>query len=299
MDRAVQKTDDDAASSKLSAASKGYFSDRYLPLLYPGSTAQRLPLINIGTYCRIYSIQKLVADFVSRTESCTERAIVSLGAGSDTRAFHLLPELKNLYYYEIDFPTMVEAKKNKIAKHRELSSVIEEAGNRYHLIGCDLRELSRNPDLSNASNPLAPLHQLKHRPTLILSECCLCYLQPEYSDGVLKFFADLVPKPLLSVAIYEPISLSDEFGRVMTENLAMRGLSLPTVNLYDTLDSQKQRLSKLLGAKTVCAENVQSVYQKWLPEEELRRISKLDFLDEVEEMFLLMRHYCVAWGFSD
>lgn len=298
MDRAVQKTDDDAASSKLSAASRGYFSDKFLPSLYPHPAPQRLPLINTGTYCRVFGIHKLVAEFLSRTESHPERAIVSLGAGSDTRAFHLLPEHNKLHYYEIDFPTKVEAKRNLIAKNRELRAVVENADNRYHLIGCDLRDLSRSADPLSTFDSLAPLRQLDHRATLILSECCLCYLQPEYSDGVLKFFADLVPPKLLSVVIYEPISLNDEFGRVMTENLAMRGLSLPTVSLYATLFSQKKRLVKLLGSRTVGAEDMQSVYKTWLSEEDLRRVSKLELLDEVEEMFLLMRHYCVAWGYT-
>lgn len=33
-----------------------------------------------------------------------------------------------------------------------------------------------------------------------------------------------------------------------------------------------------------------------LTRDRLRSISKLEFLDEVEELELLLDHYCVAWG---
>ena len=36
--------------------------------------------------------------------------------------------------------------------------------------------------------------------------------------------------------------------------------------------------------------------KQWLGEEERTRVGALEWMDEIEEWELLMRHYCVAWG---
>lgn len=291
MDRAIQRTDDDALQSKVAAARKGYIHDDLLPFFCPKPPAPRLPLINIGTYCRVTGIQQLVEKFLSQTAHYERRNIISFGAGSDTRVFPLLQASNGtLDYYELDFPVKTEKKKHTIIANEQLRTVVEKNHQNYHLIGCDLRKIEEYGEHfeSLRSSPA---------PTLLLSECCLCYLNPERSDNVLKYFRSMIPPQQLSVALYEPISLGDEFGRVMAENLAMRGLSLPTIDLYSTLDSQVQRLRKYIGGEPG-AVDIATVYQEWIPKPEQERINRLEFLDEVEEMLLLMRHYCIAWVFN-
>lgn len=291
MDRAIQRTDDDALQSKVAAARKGYFHDDLLPLFCPKPPSPRLPLINIGTYCRVTGVQQLVDKFLAETNKYGRRNIISLGAGSDTRVFPLLQASNgSLDYYELDFPVKTEKKKQTIIANEQLRSIVEKNHQNYHLIGCDLRKIE---EYNEHFEPLrsAPA------PTLLLSECCLCYLNPERSDNVLRYFRSLVPPEHLSVVLYEPIGLNDEFGRVMAENLAMRGLSLPTIGLYSTLQSQIAHLQKYIGGEPN-AVDIATVYQQWIPQPEQERISRLEFLDELEEMLLLMRHYCIAWVFN-
>lgn len=284
MDRAVQKTDHDAAASKMSAVKRGYYEDPYLELFCP-KFESRLPLLNIGTWCRVRAIDEFIAQFLTTHEG-KKVQIVSLGAGSDTRPFHLLPKFPNLVFWEIDFKTQVRKKIGIVARHfREIlglndqnMSADEIHTSQYHLLGQDLRQL----DLPNLDTCI---------PTLVISECCLCYLAPENSHAVLKYFADRIDS--LSIALYEPIGLDDEFGRVMAENLMMRGLCLPTFQKFNTLQSQKSRLADLGVPKIVYASDMEQYY-KQLPAEEHKRINKLEFLDEIEEMNLLLRHYCVV-----
>ncbi|PRT53482.1 Leucine carboxyl methyltransferase 1 [Wickerhamiella sorbophila] len=289
MDRAVQRTDHDAIASKLSAVKRGYYEDEYLELFCP-RFEPRLPLINIGTWCRVRAIDQAITEFLEKnTEGKTQ--VISLGAGSDTRPFHLLPKHPNLVYYEIDFPTQVRKKAAIVRRH--LSQKVELCDSatpvtlegdintsRYHLLGQDLRQLSL-PDLDESV------------PTLIISECCLCYLAPESSHLVLEYFASRVAH--LSIVLYEPIGLDDEFGRVMAENLMMRGLCLPTFQKFSTLDSQTSRLRELGLTHTISAKDMEQYYND-LPSAEQKRIHRLEFLDEVEEMNLLLRHYCVVFA---
>lgn len=274
-DRAVQKTDTDAAQSKASAVNRGYFEDKFINLFCRNATP-RLPLINIGTYCRVQSINALIHEFL-QVEG--KKQIISLGAGSDTRPFHLLPAHPDLVYVELDFPVKTQAKLTILKSRPELADFV--ANENYHLCPVDLRKLEEwdysflDPDA----------------PTLVLSECCLCYLSPEESDSVLKFFAKHFSH--LSLTLYEPIGLDDEFGRVMMHNLAQRGLCLPTFQKFNTLEAQKVRI-KDLGLQNPQAKDIFEIYQE-LPESERARINRLEFLDEVEEMQLLLEHYSLVW----
>lgn len=282
-DRAVQRTDDDAAGSKLSAVIRGYYEDPLLPKFYTKPPVFRLPFINIGTYCRVQGINHHIAQFLQDTHgrACS---IVSLGAGSDTRGFKLVPEHKDLQYYELDFAVKTNAKQKTIDAHPELKSV-QESG-RYHLIPADLRQI----DL--LSDTLADLGN--GQPVLLISECCLCYLPLDESDHVLEFFGEKCRA--LSVVLYEPMSLKDEFGRVMAENMAQRGLVIPTLEHYSTLETQKARLIEHAHLKWADSVDVNTVFSQWLSPEDRQRIARLEFLDEVEEMQLLLSHYCIAWG---
>ena len=77
-------------------------------------------------------------------------------------------------------------------------------------------------------------------PTLIISECCLCYLQVGKAEEVIRWFSEKIKE--LGIILYEPIRVDDAFGQQMVENLATRGVVMPTVQRYKTLDDQRNRL---------------------------------------------------------
>ena len=164
-----------------------------------------------------------------------------------------------------------------------------ESGYIFHPL--DLRQLSTVRDLSVFRGLRSDL------PTLIISECCLCYLDVDVARDVLKWFEDRIPS--LGVILYEPIGVEDSFGQMMVDNLAARGITMPTVQRYRSLRDQVERLKDLgFGAEAGGANaiTIKDIWDKWITPEERERVDGLEGLDEVEEWQMLARHYAVAWG---
>lgn len=130
-------------------------------------------------------------------------------------------------------------------------------------------------------------------PTLVLSECCLCYLTPDETKSLLNCFSKSIPS--LGSIIYEPIRPNDPFGKVMTSNLANRGIRMPTLEEYPEPSNQEQRL-EAIGLDKTKALTVGDIWKKWIDSEEKERVDGLEGLDEVEEWELLAAHYVVVWG---
>jgi [phosphatase 2A protein]-leucine-carboxy methyltransferase len=176
----------------------------------------------------------------------------------------------------------------------------------------DLRELAK-------SNKALPCVE-PDVPTLLISECCLIYLSPTDADAVLKYFTEMFPSTTpLGIVIYEPIRPHDAFGRTMVANLTARGIHLQTLEANATLEMQEQRLQRFGfgGPKRedrdpgedgaiantdeggVGAIDLGYMWSSWMDYKEKDRVIELEWMDEVEEWILLMKHYCVAWGWRD
>ncbi|KAL1912041.1 carboxy methyl transferase for protein phosphatase 2A [Sporothrix stenoceras] len=262
--------------------------------------------------------------------------VVSLGAGTDTRSLRLLaqkqedgrPAFQNVIYHEIDFPTVCARKRNivqsvpaiqsflagPVTEHTPLAGAVGihrswkaelGHGNELWAHGLDLRELaggagsSTSIDGSDKEVALAGLRT--DVPTLLVSECCLCYLQPPEAAAVLRWFADRIkPAPTLTsglgVVIYEPIRPFDAFGRTMVANLASRGIEMPTLAVYSDGAAQEARLHTEAGLARAKHRTIDDIWSAWVPADEQERVNRLEGLDEVEEWGLLASHYVVVWG---
>lgn len=308
-DEVIQRTDNDAATSRLSAVEAGYLDDPFAKLLTPGQHARRLPLMNRGTYVRTTAIDRIVETFLD-AGGPGKKQIISLGAGSDTRYFRLRrrhPSI-NLIYHELDFtantkakvglltsPAFVDVAKNlSNVQLQHPATITTDDGSRlqsadYHIHAVDLRRLPDSP---------APLHGIDPTwPTLIISECCLIYLSPTDADRVLGYFENFFSFDVpLAIAIYEPIRPNDAFGRTMVSNLTARGIHLQTLEKYASLAAQTDRLRKSGFSGGAQAADVDFIWRKWLARTERERVEGLEWMDEVEEFTLFARHYCVAWG---
>lgn len=336
-DKLVRATDLDALSCRFSANNRGYFNtppDQYIRALITsyqkhlpfcqGYTQllsnrtlrsvfqdnQKLPLINRGTYFRTRSIDLVVNDFILQHNGQCQ--IISIGSGSDTRAFRTLKDSPDVIYHEIDFPESCKIKRAAILEDDTLRDIIgykEDSTltdsitskedfqsypsdlntDRYYLYGVDLRELEG----SKFSFDLT-------LPTLVISECVLCYISLENNARILSFFRDLFKSSTIAFLIYEPMSLNDSFGSTMTANLSGRGIVLPT---FEKLPDLKTRLlflkeCKFLDIKLTDLSEI-SGYEgdnSWISPEEIQRIDKLEIIDEIEEIRLLLKHYCLTYA---
>ncbi|GAP82959.1 putative leucine carboxyl methyltransferase 1 [Rosellinia necatrix] len=305
----IQGTDTDAAVSRLSAVDLGYLEDPYARFFVQapalGAAVRRLPIINRGTYTRTTALDRLINAFLSATEG-QERQIVSLGAGTDTRVFQLFQDAKRarLIYHEVDFPTVTEKKYYIVRSTANLRAVIQSPGlahqshtwcgeglpdgSRYWCHGRDLRDLSKLD-----AEPLPGLRT--DLPTLLISECCLCYLEVTEASGVIKYFTDRISR--LSVVIYEPIQPHDPFGKQMVSNLAARQIQMPTLEQYANTDQQELRLLEA-GFGFAHSLTIERIWEDWVSIGEKERVDSLEGLDEVEEWNLLAAHYSISWGWK-
>jgi [phosphatase 2A protein]-leucine-carboxy methyltransferase len=282
----------------MSAVSTGYLQDPYAEAFYPSGQpiAKRYPIINRGTYVRTTAIDQLVLRFL-QTNPSQHKQIISLGAGSDTRFFRLCANKPYpVIYHELDFPENVNPKRTAIRASQTLSRLTlppsdeSKQGPSYHLHALDLRSLTLK------SPPPIP-YLASDIPTLLLSECCLCYLPPETTSSILSYFTMNIPSPTpVGIVLYEPINPDDAFGRTMVSNLASRGIHMQTLVKYGTLRAQRERLKVEGFEGGQGSRSVLQIWEDWVEEGERRRVEGLEWLDEVEEWRLLAGHYCVAWG---
>jgi len=245
----------------------------------------------------------LIGGFLSATDG-QKRQIVSLGAGTDTRVFRLFNEgnQNKLIYHEIDFPIMSNKKSHLVKATAALRAVVQKAEYvpetetwrdeglpgecQYWCHGLDLRDLSKRD--------LKPLPGLRTDvPTLLVSECCLCYLEVAEASSAIKYFTDQITD--ISLIIYEPIHPDDPFGRQMVSNLAARRIRMPTLEEYTDTTKQKARLQEA-GFSTAYSLTIETIWENWISPEEKERVDRLEGLDEVEEWNLLAGHYCISWG---
>lgn len=274
-------------------------------------TPLKSPMINRGTYLRTVSISNKINDFIS-SHTKDDIQIISLGAGNDTRALNILPSHSNVTYFELDMEKTTRLKKLAILSSSLLSQQLGTQSldrlpitsaeihsfdpslntETYHLIPIDLRLLneSTNPETIPAFNLIDP-----SKPTLIISECCICYLQKNESNSLIKFWRQWLKNG--EFLIYEPLggtrdNTNSKYGEVMIRNLLGRGIHMDTLMEYGTVEAQQERFKTLVGNNTWCR-SMKWVYENEIEQAEKDRISKLELLDEMEELNLINSHYCM------
>lgn len=250
---------------------------------------------------RTKSLDAMVEAFLSHNGSSLKQ-IISLGAGTDTRPLHMLqkPGAENIIYHEMDFEPTSWRKLTIIRSSTSLRHVFKDfsihdggswsaepsKGGEYHCHALDLRNMSKS-----ITELPAPIRS--DIPTLLLSECCLCYLTQQDSENVFHFFSSKIPN--LAALLYEPMPLNDAFGDMMISNLKARHIHMPSLAKYKDHQGQLSRLRES-GFESVGYATIENAWDKWVDGKERERVDRLEGLDEVEEWKLLAAHYIVAWG---
>ncbi|CEH17792.1 Carboxymethyl transferase [Ceraceosorus bombacis] len=306
------------------SSERSSFSHYLLPMGTPLPLPKRPPIINIGTALRCLTIDQHVERFLLKGDQMKQ--IISLGAGSDARYFRILADealsARLAHYVELDFSQLTRAKVERIARadplRKSLQGMRVEANGTalrsasYAILPGDLRELA---DPSKSAALQHTLWSILHPslPTLILAECVLSYLPAQDSTSLLTFLSRRFSN--ISALSYDMcISGSDrlgeapkpsKFGSVMLSNLAARGLTLEGAKECTTPLAYAEKFALAFGADAATSEDSKVVdsgctnlRQVWaeMNAEERSRWSRLEGLDEVEELEILLEHYGVSWA---
>ncbi|VDK76202.1 unnamed protein product [Litomosoides sigmodontis] len=325
-DYSVQKTNDDATECKYTASKKdglskcskiitalrpvlfmpymtvwrssqmNYFKDEYVHRFILGGECnlRRDPEISRGYWARIVAVKAVVDGFLKAfPEKCQ---IINLGAGFDTLYWRLRGEGKHLYrYVEVDFSS-VTAKKIRIMRRPGSPNLIsmfsaepEEVGHAdlhagdYHLVGADLRQLNE------LKEKLDSCYLNYEAPTLFIAECVLVYMGTCQSDTLLSACVKWFENAFF--LNYEQVNIGDTFGKIMVSNLHERGIILPGLAACENLDAQKKRFVDN-GWGNVLVKTMWEIYGKEIPDVQVKRIEKLELLDEKILLSQLLEHYC-------
>ncbi|KAG7441161.1 LCM-domain-containing protein [Guyanagaster necrorhizus] len=130
--------------------------------------------------------------------------------------------------------------------------------------------------------------------------CSSCLqISPSASSSLLKLFLHYYSRSgdngLLGTIVYEILGLHDSFGRVMIDNLKASTVSLPGEEQYSTVETLLTRFTGI-GYTAVRALTLRYIRLQYIDRAELNRISTIEFLDDVEEIDLVLKHYAITWG---
>jgi tRNA wybutosine-synthesizing protein 4 len=291
---AVQSTSNDALKTKISCVLCNYYKDPFILYMEPGMNHKKfLPLINRGTYCRVYAINSKLHEILNNFRKLEEYKnskinIIILGSGFDTTYFNLMSEgYKNIEVFEYDYKKIIDKKLQYISKHKQLSEIINKNKNNYHLIDCDIT----NKKLFSES--LSKIKSDENDLTIVICECLLVYIDKDVTIEMLSNINNTFSN--VYILEYDLIGPDDPFGKEMIDNLKNRDINLRGFNEVKNVQDQIDRL-KEAKFEDINIVDMYYVYFKLLPIEDRRRIERLELMDEFEELNLLQKHACFGYA---
>ena len=290
----VQSTSNDALKTKISCVLCNYYKDPFILYMEPGMNHKRfLPLINRGTYCRVYAINTKLHEILNKVKKLEDFKnskinIIILGSGFDTTYFNLMSEgYNNIEVYEYDYKDIIDKKLTIISKNKQLFEIIKTNKNNYHLIDCDItnKELFTESlnKISNNENDL----------TIVICECLLVYIDRNITIDILTSLNEKFNN--IFILEYDLIGPDDPFGKEMIDNLKTRNINLRGFNSVKNIKDQIERLKEAKFGD-INMVDMFYVYFKFLPIEERKRIERLELMDEFEELNLLQKHACFGYA---
>jgi len=293
MSSTIIGTCEDALTAKASCANLGYYKDPFISALSPRG-AKKSPLINRGYWARIKIVESVVDEFLKLHKGQNVQ-ILSLGAGMDTLFFrmHDAGMTANVRkFVEIDFPEVISRKivamRSKPAFQNVTKgwkfSLKECKGDRYEAFGQDLSHLE------DVERSLKVCGINFAAPTLIISECVMCYMEVKASDQLIKWSTHAFSGNL-AMFVYEQILPGTRFGKMMVKNIHARGLPTASLFAYPSLEAQEKRYTNI-GFHQASARDLKTLYNEYIDQKECSRVARIELFDEFEEWNMLMGHYC-------
>ncbi|GAX19960.1 hypothetical protein FisN_1Lh568 [Fistulifera solaris] len=133
-------------------------------------------------------------------------------------------------------------------------------------------------------------------PTLFVSECVFMYMPDNETRRLLSALSATFRNSC--VCQYEPIvGNGDPFGQMMEENLSKAGVAGADSGLLKVRSNQ-DHVNRLYQAgytiSTAC--DMYAAYETIMTNQQRRHASRSEFLDELEEFVLIMKHYSFSMG---
>ena len=293
------------------------------------SQRQVQPIIKRGTHARVCCMDRTIAAFVDYHSSSSSSShsshkketvvqVVVLGCGKDTSYFrHGRPHVR---WYEVDHPSVLQAKAAILqtapdlflshigkteygysisTKHRHTKGDDDTSKsgdnttittNECHLVEFDLRE---SPQKLLDALVLQTKSFDAQAPTLFLFECVLMYMPDDASRALLQCLTQQPNLPQSYVCCYEPILGSDSFGKMMEQNLVHAGVGQldSCLRRTRTLEAHLDKLIRCGFSHAVGCDMAQA-YESVVTQAQRTQANRCEFLDELEEWLMIMRHYC-------
>ncbi|CDO92064.1 unnamed protein product [Kluyveromyces dobzhanskii CBS 2104] len=263
--------------------------------------------MNYGTYLRTVSIDLKLAHWLkNELGSAHDKVqVINLGCGSDLRMLSFLASYSNIEWIDLDYEEVVTFKATILQNNAKFRAALRIEGKRpedspsfenvitgrYKLLPCNIID---NEQLT----PILRQYSNSDVPTVILTECVLCYLDETKASDLITTITNIYKDGYW--ISYDPIGGSgsnDRFGSIMQDNLReSRQLNMPTLMVFNSEDKYKDRFPG-----TSYIETMWDYYQNQLDEAERQRLKTLQFLDEIEELQVIFSHYvicCTSWNFK-
>lgn len=294
--------------SKLSENDRSTQANEYFKY-FVKKTPKRSPCINRGYWLRLHAIRSRLDSIVEATQK--KIVVVNLGCGFDPLPFQLLDpnnEASRKYsgrvrFLDLDYPDLISKKVQIIKQNDELTNIL----------GPECDELSDAVKFGTVNYIAAPcnLNYLEtfkkdivpfglDDPELIkvfVAEVSLAYMKPERADDIIKLCGELPNSHFLMLEQLIPEGENEPFSKQMLKHFRKNDSPLLSVLQYKTLQSQRERFSKL-GFPNINAGDMFKLWESVDVEQRLK-VKSLELFDELEEFHLFCHHYIICHATND
>ncbi|KAG8160283.1 hypothetical protein KVR01_009819 [Diaporthe batatas] len=306
-DDLVMNTNNSSIVSKRSVERLYYPDEPHFFRFFVKKFQRRAPLINRGYHLRLHVIDVALRDFLKQP-SGKKKVIVNLGCGSDVvpwQCWTRYPEhciASHAVFVDVDFPELARLKRRTILETPELASQLsqvqaEEDGplpslllrsRDYHLVGCDLRDLSvLQQSLSLIANPEECVF-------FYIAEVSITYMESHFADALIQWASTLGEAEFFLLEQILPDGPGHPFARTMMDHFNKLAAPIKSVAAYPDVSAQRARFSER-GWSQVRAQSLWSAWndEHFLSADDRRKLDEIEPFDEWEEFCLFASHYLI------
>lgn len=259
---------------------------------------RRSPAINRGYWIRMETIRQVIYKIMEKTDGNVN--IINLGCGYDPLPFQLLHmNYKNITFYDIDYPELVNNKLEMIKKSPEILELIGESDglkdlgllyntDNYKLFGCDLK---------NYSLFEKQLSLLKEGVNIFIAEVSLAYMHYDDANKIIELASKVPNSHFVILEQILPNGKYDSFAQKMLAHFSKLRSSLKCVEQYPEKKDQIARFKQYYKNA-----EIRDLFENWneLIDDDIKvRMESIEEFDEWEEFIMFCQHYVIVHACND